>query len=86
MEVPSTNWAENGLTHISEAPLDLDWLELPGKVTHTFTHFKLELKVYKSAASEDHQLEGLWVLPEKLKEQALPTLTKKVIKHANLGL
>ena len=86
MEVPSTNWVESGLLNMSEAPSGLDWQELTGKVMHTFTHFKLELKVYQSIASKGHELKGLWVLPEKLEEQALPTLTKKIIKHANLGL
>ena len=34
------------LTALRAAPLKAAWRRLPGVVTHTFTHFPLELVVY----------------------------------------
>ena len=86
MEVPSTEWApqmpESFETH---APLSARWQPLPGLVTHTFTHFHLELEVLKATAINEETLHGSgyrWVPAGGLKGEALPTVMRKVIALA----
>jgi A/G-specific adenine glycosylase len=48
MEVPSSRWTADdteGEDVLSDAPVEGLWLRLPGTITHTFTHFHLELDV-----------------------------------------
>lgn len=91
MEIPSTEWSDL-LPPIDQAlrvaPLKADWWQVPGTVTHIFTHFKLELIVYRAIPSVDNQL-TFWADPQRCKwvprrlldGQALPSLMKKVIAH-----
>lgn len=84
MEVPSTGWREEGWDFeeaVSGAPVKAEWHALPGIVRHTFTHFHLELSVV-AATVDDDPVDGIWCLPERLGEYALPTVMKKVVAHA----
>jgi adenine-specific DNA glycosylase len=60
------------------------WHRLPGVVTHVFTHFPLELIVYtgevpvRTAAPKGMR----WVLLDKLSEEALPNVMRKVVARA----
>ncbi len=84
MEVPSTPWretvwpAEEALAH---APLAADWRPLAGAVAHGFTHFQLELDVLAVDGIESDAA-GVWCPVDDLGSQALPTLMKKVVRHA----
>ena len=92
LEVPSTEWADL-LPPIDQAlrvaPLKTDWWQVPGTVPHVFTHFRLELIVYRAISDRDSQL-TFWADPERcqwvprhdLERQALPSVMKKVIAHA----
>ncbi|MDH5556757.1 MAG: A/G-specific adenine glycosylase [Alphaproteobacteria bacterium] len=87
IEVPSTNWIEGAMPAVAKArkksPLPaLDWREPPGMVTHTFTHFHLELRVIAGRVGRGAAPGGLWVQPDKFGEQALPTIMKKIARHA----
>ena len=56
MEVPSTPWrgkAWSEAAALAAAPAKARWRLAPGAVTHTFTHFRLELKVYVGDAERD---------------------------------
>jgi A/G-specific adenine glycosylase len=64
MEVPSTPW---------ETTKSQDHRT---KVKHTFTHFHLEMGINQS---HEH-FEGIWILPQDLKNYALPTVMKKILK------
>jgi A/G-specific adenine glycosylase len=90
MEVPSTPWRaklwrrEEALT-AAPAPPDLAWRPLRGKVTHTFTHFHLELQVFAvdlparwKATSEDI----VWVPIAQIGQAGLPSVMAKVARHA----
>ena len=63
------------------------WRRLPGVVRHVFTHFPLELTVYRSelprqvAAPQGTR----WTAIAKLGDEALPSLMRKVLTHG-LGL
>lgn len=81
MEVPSSEWAAK----LPEAvfPVDAQWRKLPGNVTHTFTHFHLELTVWCTVADESAvQPSPLrWVHTGDLASEALPTVMRKVVAH-----
>jgi A/G-specific adenine glycosylase len=83
MEFPSTEWRAQPWSTTAasaEAPLAADWQALPGLVRHGFTHFELELSVLAGKASS--RTEGVWCAIDRLSEMALPSLMKKVAKHA----
>jgi A/G-specific adenine glycosylase len=72
------------------APVTAPWRPLPGVVRHGFTHFRLELEVWAAVAAGDLEddagaapgAETRWTRPEDLGAAALPTLMRKVIRHA----
>jgi A/G-specific adenine glycosylase len=94
-EVPTTAWAHDfdrddalanapAFSSSATAGNQVRWRKLPGVVTHTFTHFPLELTVYiasvplKTRATRD----GRWVRLADLAGEALPNVMRKVIAHA----
>ena len=80
-EIPSTSWraAPWSLTEaLQVAPAAAAWSPLPGTVRHGFTHFQLELAVVAGVGNAD----GIWSPVERLGDYALPTLMKKVVRHA----
>ncbi len=88
IEVPSTLWREAPWTDAeakAQAPLSAKWRRLAGTVRHTFTHFHLELTVLTASMRTEALKSALWVKPDQLGEQALPTVMKKVIAHARKG-
>ncbi|WP_173981751.1 A/G-specific adenine glycosylase [Magnetospirillum sp. SS-4] len=90
MEVPGTEWRDEPWSLAdagAEAPLPrsallADWRLLPGGVRHTFTHFHLELTVATARATAGAAARGSWCPLDRLVEQALPTLMRKVVSHA----
>ncbi len=85
MEVPSTPWRAAGWTAAearAHAPLAARWRRLPGAVRHSFTHFRLELGVLAAEARADAAANGVWCPPGRLGEHALPTVMKKIARHA----
>jgi A/G-specific adenine glycosylase len=85
MEVPSTNWGEVPENPETASPLAAEWRALPGRVAHTFTHFHLELEVWRAARVIDGALrdDGLyrWTPRHDLAGEALPTVMRKVVAH-----
>jgi A/G-specific adenine glycosylase len=91
LEVPSTAWAETlpeTAECLREAPLSAAWWEVPGQVAHAFTHFRLELNVYRALVPADAGLtfwsdpqRCRWVDRRDLDRAALPTLMRKIIAH-----
>jgi len=83
MEVPSTPWrarpwvADEALDH---APAEGRWRRLDGGVAHVFTHFRLDLAIM--TATIDGATPGVWCAPDRLGEHALPTVMKKIARHA----
>ena len=82
IEIPSTPWRGEpwGFDEaVRFAPVAAtNWTPLPGTVRHGFTHFRLELAI----ASATGEAEGLWSRVDRFGEHALPTLMKKVARHA----
>ena len=90
-EVPSTEWLEEqriATEALQAQPVRADWWLVPGSVVHTFTHFRLELQVYRAIVPADTALtfwadavRCSWVARRDLHRQALPSLMRKVIAH-----
>jgi A/G-specific adenine glycosylase len=92
LEVPSSPW-ESAQSKAGSpeayAPLAVAWKQVPGLVEHTFTHFHLELSVYRAAVGADVELTEAaspercrWLKLRELANAALPSLMCKVISHA----
>ncbi|CAA7618496.1 A/G-specific adenine glycosylase [Candidatus Terasakiella magnetica] len=90
MEVPSTPWRpdpwdmDEAATTAPLPPKALaeGWRVLPGLVRHTFTHFHLELVVACGRTQGNPAVRGHWCPLDSLREQALPTIMRKVVSHA----
>jgi A/G-specific adenine glycosylase len=92
LETPSTPWedaAPNAKSVRDHAPLKADWQKMPGLVEHTFTHFHLELSIYRADVGFDVALKPgaepercRWLKRRDLAGAALPSLMRKVISHA----
>jgi len=87
MEIPSTPWREQpALSQAqarAQAPLAAAaWRTLPGVVAHGFTHFQLELRVLAATVQDDGDPARHWCPLDRLSDQALPTLMKKIVSHA----
>lgn len=85
MEIPSTVWTESRCTldaARAEAPLAAEWRELPGVVRHTFTHFHLEMRLVAARSGPNPLARGIWCPLDQLGDQALPTLMRKIVRHA----
>jgi A/G-specific adenine glycosylase len=95
MEVPSSAWdpefpaAKNAT---AAAPLHANWWPVPDEVVHVFTHFRLEVQVFRALVPLDASL-NLWAEPARCKfvarrdlaAEALPSLMRKLIAHALKG-
>jgi A/G-specific adenine glycosylase len=83
IEIPSTSWRDRPWSRaeaIAAAPAAAAWSPLPGVVAHGFTHFRLELTVL--AGQTEAGGDGLWSPIARLGDHALPSLMKKLVRHA----
>jgi A/G-specific adenine glycosylase len=78
-EFPSSDWVSGKKQKFAE-PFQAEWKKQPGLVEHTFTHFHLELEVWR-AKSDEAVLQGKFVPPQALSNEALPSLMVKVATH-----
>ncbi|MEO9530254.1 A/G-specific adenine glycosylase [Roseibium sp.] len=84
-EVPGTEWAADfaGEAALDLAPFPADWTRRPGEVKHTFTHFHLRLAVYRADLTLARPPEGgWWSARTELRDEALPTVMRKVLAMA----
>jgi A/G-specific adenine glycosylase len=85
IEVPSTEWRAKPWTldeALPAAPVSAAWRPLTGLVRHGFTHFELELSLVVGHARNGSARGALWCSVDRLSDHALPTLMKKVVRHA----
>jgi len=95
LEAPSTEWLDEQLPAnqaLRTAPIRADWWSVPGTVVHTFTHFRLEIEVYRAVVPKDAALtfwadanRCRWVPRGDLERQALPSVMRKIISHGLKG-
>lgn len=92
MEIPSTDWADDWIGSdeaLRLAPVRADWWQVPGIVTHTFTHFKLEMVVYRAVVCAGtpltlwaRQEDCRWIARRDLDSAGLPSVMRKIAAHA----
>jgi A/G-specific adenine glycosylase len=85
MEIPSTPWSEHLPCDPSQfAPLDAEWKKSAARIVHTFTHFHLELDVWKARTINDGALlaDGhyRWVPLAEVEAEALPSVMRKIVR------
>jgi A/G-specific adenine glycosylase len=85
-EVPTTEWTRDfdDAAALDDAPVKATWRRLPGVVTHTFTHFPLELTVYRAHLTARRKAPAgmRWTALSDLPGEALPNVMRKVVAHA----
>jgi A/G-specific adenine glycosylase len=90
-EVPTTEWSAgfDAARAVAEAPKFVarktaSWQRVPGIVTHVFTHFPLELIVFRAHVPQPAAApEGMrWLARDDIAAAALPTVMRKVLAHA----
>ena len=90
-EVPTTAWAadfDDGQA-LAQAPRfgtsqkSVAWRKIAGVVRHVFTHFPLELSVYRTEVSRETAAPAgtRWIAIAQLGNEALPSLMRKVVAH-----
>lgn len=96
-QVPTTDWtaSQDGASDADSAPMIADW-KMTGKIRHTFTHFHLELTIYRSSFTSEQRddsakfkastamldAKGRWAPINQLEREALPNLMRKVVAEA----
>ena len=87
-EVPGTAWAatRDDSGDLGEAPLPIAWQKLPGAVVHVFTHFPLDLTVYRGRAPVPTPAPPgtRWLPAGEIAGAAFPTVFRKVLAHAGV--
>ncbi len=91
MEPPSSAWLDAWLPAddaLRAAPVRAKWWPVPGIVSHTFTHFRLEMLVYRAVVPIETTLtfwaepeRCLWLARRDLSRAALPSVMRKIIAH-----
>lgn len=83
LEVPSTAWCPDALSDAeakTHAPFAADW-DTRGQVRHVFTHFTLDLQMWRAEAADDWEPEtGGWYAVSDMDQLALPSLMKKAVR------
>jgi len=74
-QVPTSDWS-------ADAAPSYDKAELLGSIAHVFTHFALTLDVYRRDSDTPPASQGWWSTPDRLREEAWPTVMVKVLKAA----
>ncbi len=82
-EVPGSAWETTApVDALAAAPFAADWRRQPAPVAHTFTHFHLELDVWRAAVAADTPApDGTWWSAE-IDDEALPSVFRKVVAAA----
>ncbi len=90
-EVPTTEWtadfdaekALHGAPRFGASQKPTKWRKLTGVVRHVFTHFPLELTVYRTEVARQAKApDGTrWVAIAQLADEPLPSLMRKVVAH-----
>jgi A/G-specific adenine glycosylase len=86
-EVPTTQWTHDfdDANALDDAPLNATWQRIAGVVSHVFTHFPLELIVYRAHVVQATRApKGMrWIAANEIEGEAFPNVMRKVIAHAH---
>ncbi len=82
MEFPSSGWTDGDEDVGAQmSAVEANWRALPGVIRHTFTHFHLELSVWRGRCRRPGGELGLWTAPGEFRNHALPAVMRKVWRH-----
>jgi A/G-specific adenine glycosylase len=92
-EVPNSRWAHDfnlaaALDHAPRLRLGKSkWRRIAGVVNHVFTHFPLELAVFRAdmPARAKAPMGMRWISVADLGSEALPNVMRKAVAHAGVG-
>jgi A/G-specific adenine glycosylase len=84
MEIPSTEWASDlPARPASQAPLAGRWRKKAGRIEHVFTHFRLELEIWRATTLIDEEFRAAgdyrWIPMADLGGEALPSVMRKIV-------
>lgn len=89
-EIPGTPWSADFIegSALDLAPLTARYRRLSGSVEHVFTHFALQLFIYVGEVETGRAApDGCrWAPAERLDEEALPSLMRKVIESVRRAM
>lgn len=89
IEVPGSQWAPelDETEALVNAPIPAEWRRLPGSVDHVFTHFRIELVVFRAEVglSSKPPPNAWWAVADALPGEALPSVMRKVVEAAVPG-
>jgi A/G-specific adenine glycosylase len=87
-EVPGTDWLPQATNPdvAGAAPLKASWTRQPDIVRHVFTHFPLELVVYRATVpASTPEPDGMrWISANAIAGEAFPTVFRKVLTAASV--
>ncbi len=84
-EVPGTGWSADsagaGSGSVASAPLAATWTRRPTPARHTFTHFPLEVTVWRADVPDGTPApQGMrWIPADAIAGEAFPTVFRKVL-------
>ena len=89
-EPPGTDWTGDPtlLQAVSEAPLMANWTRVSGQIVHVFTHFRLELAVWRADVPLGTVAPpgASWIPANAIPGEALPSVMKKAVEAAAPGI
>jgi A/G-specific adenine glycosylase len=80
-EIPGSDWLAkfDKERALADAPFEANWQKVPGSVSHVFSHFSLELRVFTAEVSRNTRApENCWWSRE-IDAEALPSVMRKVV-------
>lgn len=86
-EVPNSPWLADkpdASVAMASAPQQADWRSVR-EIRHVFSHFSLELQVFRADSCSDCTGDGFYLALCDLADAALPSLMRKVLKCAGVG-
>jgi A/G-specific adenine glycosylase len=85
-EVPTTAWSHHfdEADALADAPIKAKWHRVAGAVRHVFTHFPLELAVYRTRVPSSTRAPKhmRFIAADEIEGEAFPNVMRKVIAHA----
>lgn len=89
MQPPMTTWGKalpKPAEALKQAPFAASWKKRLGTVRHVFTHFELELEVYRADLKKQRDQAGRqWIDADSLHSVAMPTVMRKVLQLAGIS-
>lgn len=80
MEIPSTDWQARPPKDVTP-PFAAAWTRRAGRIEHTFTHFHLELEIWRTRVPLERPAPDgqTWVSQQNLDGEALPSVMRKIV-------